>query len=101
MLSPAKASVRKGAHYMYAWQVILLLIWNIFVWFIYVADKGKAIKGQWRISEKTLLLLALCFGAIGAWAAMTGAHHKTKKPKFAIVPLLAIAQGAFYFYIML
>ena len=28
-------------------------------------DKAKAIKGAWRIQERTLFIVALCGGAIG------------------------------------
>lgn len=40
----------------------LLLTWNLVVLVMYGVDKRKAIKGNWRISEKTLLLSALFLG---------------------------------------
>lgn len=40
----------------------LLLTWNLVVLVMYGVDKRKAIKGNWRISEKTLLLSALFWG---------------------------------------
>jgi len=54
------------------------------------ADKKRAIKHSWRIKEKTLWLVALCGGAIGAAAGMYLFHHKTKHLSFKIgFPLLA------------
>lgn len=55
---------------------------------LYGADKSRARKGAWRISEKTLLLSALCLGSFGAAAGMRFFHHKTMHAKFKIlVPL--------------
>ena len=39
----------------------LLFVWNIVTFSLYAIDKRRAIKGKWRISEKTLLVsTALC-----------------------------------------
>lgn len=64
-------------------------------------DKYKARHDGWRISEKTLLLIALLGGAIGAFAGMKAFHHKTHHKKFTIlVPLFALAQIAAVFWIL-
>lgn len=61
--------------------------------FIYGYDKRCAVKDRWRISEKTLLLLAVLGGGIGAAFGMVGFHHKTKHTKFTIiVPVCMLAQ---------
>ena len=39
--------------------------------------KVKAKKGSWRISEATLLILAVIGGSIGAMLGMKVWHHKT------------------------
>ena len=53
-------------------------------------DKEKAIKKEWRISEKTLLVLGFFGGAIGGVLGMYLFRHKTKHNKFAFgFPLLA------------
>jgi uncharacterized membrane protein YsdA (DUF1294 family) len=54
-------------------------------------DKYKAKAKQWRIPEKTLLLVAFIGGGIGTAIGMKTFRHKTKHPKFTIlVPLSAI-----------
>ena len=56
-------------------------------------DKRKAVKGRWRISEKTLLAMCLFMGATGGWAGMKIFHHKTAKWYFAFtVPAMAVLQ---------
>ena len=45
-----------------------LLAVNIASFFLYGIDKYKAKKGRWRISEATLLLMAVIGGSIGTWA---------------------------------
>lgn len=43
-----------------------LAIINIITFIVYGIDKLKAKKGEWRIQEATLLLLAIIGGGIGA-----------------------------------
>ena len=64
--------------------VLAILIWNIIVFIMMGADKRKAEKGKWRISEKTLLLAAFMLGAPGAIIGSRLFHHKTLKTKFKI-----------------
>ena len=59
-----------------------LLAVNITSLFLYGIDKYKAKKGRWRISEATLLLMAVIGGSIGAWGGMRIWHHKTMHKKF-------------------
>ena len=53
-------------------------------------DKFCAIRGLWRIPERTLLMLALIGGTPGAFAGQRWLRHKTQKQPFANY-LLAIA----------
>lgn len=56
----------------------------------FALDKHRARRGEWRIPEKTLLILALCCGWPGAMAAMKLVRHKTKTRKFVVgVPVMA------------
>ncbi|MHC1679969.1 MAG: DUF1294 domain-containing protein [Methanomassiliicoccales archaeon] len=68
----------------------LYLLINLVALVMYAYDKMMARKGDRRISEKTLLLLAL-LGPFGAMAGMRWFRHKTRKLKFKLVPLFAIA----------
>jgi uncharacterized membrane protein YsdA (DUF1294 family) len=56
---------------------INLVTFAMFAW-----DKYSAIKGQWRIPEKTLLALALAGGSPGAIVAQQRLRHKTRKQPF-------------------
>ena len=69
--------------------LIIYAIVNLAVFALYGIDKGKAKAGAWRISEATLIGAAV-FGAIGAVIGMQVFHHKTQKPKFKIVYVLAV-----------
>ena len=56
-------------------------------------DKERAIKKEWRISEKTLLILGFFGGAIGGVLGMYLFRHKTKHNAFAFgFPILAAIQ---------
>ena len=69
--------------------IYILICINVMTFIIYGIDKWKAKKGSWRISEVTLLLLAVLGGSIGALLGMKVWHHKTMHKKFTM--LLAIA----------
>ena len=60
----------------------LLLAINVLTFLIYGLDKYKAKRAKWRISERTLLSMALVGGSIGAWLGMKVWHHKTRHKKF-------------------
>jgi uncharacterized membrane protein YsdA (DUF1294 family) len=60
---------------------------------VYGIDKWKAKRGNWRISEATLLMLAVIGGTIGALLGMKVWHHKTMHLKFKYgLPLILLAQ---------
>ena len=54
-----------------------LIVINIVTFLIYGIDKWKAKQGSWRISEATLLILAVIGGSIGALLGMKVWRHKT------------------------
>ena len=62
------------------WTVLLvwLAVINLLTFIVYGADKRRARKGKWRVPEKTLFLLPLLGGSIGALLGMRVFHHKTK-----------------------
>jgi uncharacterized membrane protein YsdA (DUF1294 family) len=73
---------------------------NLVAFFVYGIDKWKAKKKMWRISEATLLLLAVVGGSIGAWCGIRVWHHKTMHKKFRYgVPAIIILQIALVVYL--
>lgn len=75
------------------WFMYYLLIVNLVTWILYGVDKRKAIKGAWRIPEKTLILSAVIGGSVGALAGMMMFRHKIRKVKFMVgVPVIFVVQ---------
>lgn len=62
----------------------LIIIINLFSFFVIFLDKNKAENGSKRISEKTLFILAILFGGVGIYFGMFSFHHKTKKWYFIL-----------------
>ena len=78
-----------------------LLAVNITSFLLYGIDKYEAKKGRWRISEATLLLMAVIGGSIGAWVGMRIWHHKTMHKKFKYgIPVIIIFQVALAVYLL-
>lgn len=79
------------------WTVLLvwLAVINLLTFTVYGADKRRARKGKWRVPEKTLFLLSLLGGSIGALLGMRVFHHKTKHWYFVWgIPAILLAQIA-------
>ena len=77
-----------------------LLAINVVAFIMYGIDKYKAKKAKWRISEATLLLLAVLGGSIGAWMGMKVWHHKTMHKKFKYgIPAILMIQIALMAYL--
>ncbi len=77
----------------------VLLVWlaviNLVTFAVYGIDKAKAKRGAWRVPEKTLFLLPLLGGSLGALLGMRVFHHKTKHWYFVWgIPLILLAQIA-------
>ena len=70
---------------------IYLLVINVAAFVMYGMDKKRAVRGQWRIPEKSLLLAAAVGGALGALLGMQIFRHKTRHLKFTVlVPLCLV-----------
>ena len=81
--------------------VYILIVINVITFLVYGIDKWKAKQGSWRISEATLLLLAVICGSIGALLGMQVWHHKTMHLKFKYgIPLILLAQIALIYLII-
>lgn len=72
-----------------------LLICNSLLFVLMYVDKQKAVKRQWRIPEKTLLLLGLIGGGFGGLISMNAFRHKTMKRSFKVVYTLGAAFAVF------
>ena len=70
-----------------------LIVINVVTFLVYGIDKWKAKQGSWRISEATLLILAVIGGSFGALFGMKVWRHKTMHKKFKYgLPLILIIQ---------
>lgn len=73
--------------------LIYLVVINLVTFITYGIDKLKAKRFKWRISEATLLGLAVVGGSIGAWLGMKAWHHKTLHMKFKYgIPVIILLQ---------
>ena len=70
---------------------LFLVVINLATFILYGIDKKRAQDKKWRISEKSLLLIALLGGAFGATAGMFFFRHKTRHWYFRLgLPLMAL-----------
>lgn len=72
---------------------LYLLIINLITFALYGVDKARAKRQAWRISERTLFVLAAIGGSIGALSAILFFHHKTRHVRFVIgIPVIMLLQ---------
>lgn len=82
--------------------VIYFVVINIIGFFIMWLDKRKAIKGSWRIPEKTLFIITALGGGIGTTIGMYAFRHKTQKIQFVIgFPFITILEIITIMYFVL
>lgn len=68
---------------------------NLLAFTVYGADKRRAKKDKRRVPEKTLFLLAIIGGSVGAWAGMYTFRHKTRHWYFVWgIPTILVVQVA-------
>ena len=85
---------------MHQYSMYYLFAINIVSFFLYGIDKYKAKKNKWRISEATLLMIAVIGGSIGAWVGMRLWHHKTMHKKFKYgIPVIMNMQVCLVVYL--
>ena len=71
--------------------IYTLICINVVTFLVYGIDKWKAKQGSWRISEATLLLLAVIGGSIGA---LLGINQVTDDIRYQIATLPFAAHNA-------
>ncbi|MDH5912609.1 DUF1294 domain-containing protein [Vibrio splendidus] len=71
-----------------------LLVWylaiGVVTFFVYSKDKRAAINGNWRVPEKTLHILSVAGGWLGALIAQEKLRHKTQKQPFRAIYWLTV-----------
>ncbi len=79
-----------------------LIVINIAEFLLFGIDKGRAVKGRWRISEAALILAAVIGGSLGGLLGMKLFRHKTQHLKFRVgIPLILLLQimgGSLYYF---
>lgn len=81
-------------------MAVLILI-NLYTFFLYGYDKYRAIHNKWRIPEAVLLSSSLFLGALGALLGMFVFRHKTRHKLFVwFVPICLIIQTLIIIFII-
>lgn len=80
--------------------LFFFILMNMVGFLIMKEDKQRAMKREYRISERTLWTVALFGGAIGSTIGMNTYRHKTKHLSFKVgFPLLAVIEFVLYLYL--
>ena len=80
---------------LYEFLLVYIMLISLVSAIACIADKISAVKGGWRISEKTLLLLCFLGGSVMMYIVMRIIHHKTRHNKFMLgIPLIILLQLA-------
>ncbi|MCC4859108.1 DUF1294 domain-containing protein [Vibrio splendidus] len=72
-----------------AWYLVI----GVVTFFVYAKDKRAAINGNWRVPEKTLHILSVVGGWLGALIAQDKLRHKTQKQPFRAIYWLTVAMN--------
>lgn len=85
----------------------VILIWylvavNVVALIQMQQDKARAVKEEWRISEKQLWIVTFIGGSLGTYLGMKWFRHKTKHTPFVIgVPCTLIAHCIIVVFVMM
>ena len=81
--------------------LVYLVLVNVVAFAVYGADKRRAKKAKRRVPEKTLFLLAIIGGGVGAFAGMRIFRHKTRHWYFVWgIPAIMVIQIALAVWLM-
>lgn len=73
--------------------LIYMIAINFAGFFLMGADKRRAIRGKWRIRERTFFIIALLMGSLGLLIGMYVFRHKTRHFSFTIgIPTILVIQ---------
>lgn len=82
--------------------VLLYIALNFYGYILMNIDKKRAIKNEWRISERKLWVISILGGALGVTLGMRHFRHKTKHFTFKyflpLVTLLTLGLYVFFVY---
>jgi uncharacterized membrane protein YsdA (DUF1294 family) len=85
--------------------LLAFILLNAWTFVMFGWDKIQAEKFRWRVSEATLLRLALFGGSLGAYAGRSLFRHKTRKQPFnsrlqtiVMIQLVGLTFCGVYFY---
>lgn len=82
--------------------IFSIAIINLIAILLMKKDKEYAEKGQRRVRETTLLIVALIGGSLGMYYAMFKYKHKTLHNKFSIgIPVIIVIQFAYISYVIM
>lgn len=74
---------------------------NIFAVVITVADKKRAERRKWRVSEAMLLFVSAVGGGVSMYVTMRLIHHKTRKLKFMLgIPIIVAFELILVLYLL-
>lgn len=74
-------------------SILYVIVMNIVGFLLMGLDKLKARKHRRRISERTLFIISILSGSVGALAGMYTFRHKTRHMKFVVgIPVIIALQ---------
>ena len=106
ILSPILTFLNWLISLLFSNNVVLIILFFILINVIAIVlmkkDKEYAEKGERRIREATLLIVALIGGSLGMYYAMFKYKHKTLHNKFSIgIPVIIVMQFAYISYLLM
>lgn len=73
--------------------IAYLILINLIAIVVTVADKRRAIRHKWRVSEAALLVISALGGGVFMYITMLIIRHKTRKLKFMLgIPLIVVLE---------
>ena len=82
-------------HNFWGLLICYLLLINLLGAILVAVDKRRALRGRWRIAERTFFAVSLLGGTLGTYLCMRAIRHKTLHKRFMIgLPLLFAFQVA-------